>query len=255
MPKKRRKPPIAPKKSPTTQKAKPPEQRAVMMGHELFREWQPRWQNFLAHFPIWWESFPSHQPVYWLPEFVVKELARANIKDSEHRGRPALFTLEQAEAENAFRECCVGFGASVVGVWEGVPVHFEPLTPPTATGISDELMRLAGWDQLTPIQSQRANLGELQSKALGIVHQQLAYAGWVTVRDDYQNDKRCLYTQWEKLDFPISWPLLSNTADQEPIATLRKEIDKLHPLPDNVQSSLEHATKFMRKWDLCRLST
>ena len=255
MAKKRRKVSAAPKKTRSTQKANSPKQQSAMTASGLFRGWQTRWQNFLAHYPNWWKSTPSHEPVYWLPEFVVMELTRETIKDREHRGHTAVITSEEAQAENAFRECCGGFGASVVGVWEGIPVRYELLGPSCSTHISDELIQLAGWDQSKSKNALDSELGKLQLKTTGDAHQRLAYAGKLTIRDEYQKEKLSLYAQWRKLNSQIDWPLLANTADREAVAMLRKEIDTNRTLPDNAQSFLEQATTFMRKWDLYGMAT
>ena len=227
------------------------------MAAGVFRDWQPRWQDFLSQFPEWRGSTPSDQPVYWVPEVVVSALAAPTpyAMASARRTPAALINPAEAKAENAFRDCCVGYGGSVVGVWANSPVIFQPLSAAPLPVVSKDLMRSLGWDRYARVDALAADLAALQSNAIGVVHQQLAYAGYLITSDKYQHDKRVLFEQWQHLDSPVSWPLLANTADKNAVAVLTAKTGNGRHLSAKLHSFLENATTFMRKWSLCRLST
>src|SRR5947209_8710069 len=102
--------------------ASPGERRMMTNIWGEAREWQNRWQGFLARHGTWWNSQAQREPVYGLPEPVVDELAgTVTSVSTEHRSRRAALTPEEASAEHGFRECCLGYSPSAVGVWDNPP--------------------------------------------------------------------------------------------------------------------------------------
>jgi hypothetical protein len=228
----------------------------VLIFQGQVRPWRARWESFLADHSEWWGRAPHPDPVYWLPEQVVDRLARTVTSEGKaHRDRPALLTPAEANAEHAFRKCCLSFGGSVVGVWEGTPVSYEPLARLPSVTVSEEQIREMGWDRFGTGASLRDRLETVQRKAEGARHQQIAFAGWLTFLRPYQEDKERLTAQWANLGVALPWPLLANTADREPTPVLRAEIDPGRILPAEASDFLEAATRFMRKWKLARMAT
>jgi hypothetical protein len=116
-------------------------------------------------------------------------------------------------------------------------------------------MHEMGWDRVVAPKSFRAALATTLCKADDARHQQLAFAGWLTCHRPYREEKDMLAVQWKNVSAPISWPLLANTADQEPMRITASEIASSDILPEQGVAFVEAATSFMRKWNLARLVT
>jgi hypothetical protein len=220
------------------------------------RVWQTHWQTLLAAHSTWWARTPQAEPVYWLPKPVVDQLSRkVPSTDKAHRGHPALLDPSEAAAENAFRECCLRYSPSVVGVWHGCPVIYEPLASSSPITISEEQRRDLGWADFGSLQALNAGAEAVQRKAEVARHEQLAFAGWLTFNRSYQKEKNDLATRCANLGISLPWPLLANTADQEPIPMPSPKVRSCEPLPPQAAAFLEEFTKFSRKWYVNRLVT
>src|SRR5262245_33243496 len=84
------------------------------------RAWLPPLHEFAGRHWAWWERANSRGPVYKLPSEVIDALASSTEQvGSEHRGRAALISAEDAAAERAFAELCQRAAPNVLGSWNG----------------------------------------------------------------------------------------------------------------------------------------
>jgi hypothetical protein len=228
------------------------ERMMVLLSGGYIRGWHVRWETFLAAHAEWWARTPQAKPVYWLPKPVVDQLEHeVEGTGREHPGRPAPLTCAEAAAENAFRECCRSFSPSVVGVWDGCPVSYDPLVASSPITISEKQWRWLGWDAVGSYQRMSAALEAVQGKAEVVRHEQLAFAGWLTFNRSYQKEKKDLATRCANLGLSLLLPLLVNPADQAPSPA----VASCEPLPAREAAFLEEFTEFRRKWYLNRLVT
>jgi hypothetical protein len=220
------------------------------------REWERQRDAFLEAHEAWRPWLAAVEPVYWLAEEIVKELA-APTADPGPKARPLapMITREEAKSERAFRSCCLEFSPSVVGVWRGSPIRYEPIVPPTASPLAGRLAVELGWDEFIKPDALAAALDAVTEKADGVRHQQLAYVGWLTFRPAYRDGLRDLRARHDALRVKPPWPLTASTADRRPTPAPDRVVKSPHRLPPETAAFLDAATEFMRRWGLAALAT
>src|SRR5262249_23969310 len=107
-----------------------------------------RWAHLLTRNQAGWDRVGRDAPVYALPEAARNALtASARAVSGRHRRKKPLLTEAEAAAEKAFLTLCREYAADVVGVWDGCPVHYPPLDPPSPPVLSPALFQRLGWGQ------------------------------------------------------------------------------------------------------------
>jgi hypothetical protein len=180
------------------------------------REWEDVWNRFLGMHRTWWHRYQDAGPAYLLPAQVLRRLQSASSGDAIHHTRPAVISLEDASAENAFRETCRQYSSDTTGVWDGRPISFGLLSPPLpALAIAPELLET--WNRNGAshamvervLQSAAPQCSQVQRRLLG-------FAGYLNCNKQYQSEKRMLQDRWSRLREPPTFPFLANTHDQPP---------------------------------------
>jgi hypothetical protein len=222
------------------------------------REWSACWETFLAAHAAWWSPLEGGGPVYTLPEEVVDALSEFDeVRDGRHRARKRVLSEDEAEAEHAFRSACEGFAPDVVGVWGGRPVHYPPFARPVRPPVSPDLLKQMQWDQSLRPGAVGPALEAAARELDRMRHQQLGYAGALTLNEDcqdYRTERAALKQRWEALPVPLPWPLRANTHDQEPRAA-EPGGGQAQKLPDEVSRFLDDLGQFLRKWQLTQLAS
>jgi hypothetical protein len=169
------------------------------------------------------------------------------------RGWAPLLDPAEAEAEKAFGALCSDYAPDVVGVWGDRPIHYPPLVKLPVPLIGEQLVRELRWDQFLPAADIQRQLQEAAQAEAAIIHQQVAFAGWLTGNEDYQREKVDLNRRWVTLDALPALPFFANTHDQQPIAV--GAVDAAQALPPEVAGFLDDVGRFLRKWQVAQLIT
>jgi hypothetical protein len=170
------------------------------------------------------------------------------------RARASLLEPAEAAADAAFWRVCRDYAPDVVGVWSGRPIHYPLSAERTQVPrITDQLAKELNWDQgLSPADLDR-QLQELDQAAAAMVHQQVAYAGWLTLNKDYQREKQTLFHRWLTLASGLTLPFFANTHDREPVCVA--VVDPGAVLPADDAAFIDDMGKFLRRWQVATLAT
>lgn len=213
--------------------------------------WSVAWQQFINGHRDWWQRY-GQEPVYTLPEPVIVHLRGLRlIKDGPSRQiKPALISDKDASAENAFRTTCEHYGASTIGVWNEVPIRYDPLFPPPPS--PGDLLAQLNWEGFGPIAIQQVQ--DLQQRSASVQHRLLGYVGYITFNRGYQAEKEALRDRWLSLGNCLPFPLVA--ANYPPASVpLTEEASSAHRPSTAISSFVQDIRAFLGKWQLRQLET
>jgi hypothetical protein len=216
-------------------------------------EWHRRWQAFqtAGRNRVSWVD--DEQPCYWLPKDVINILARRTpVSGPSTRERKPIITEEEAKVEHTFRDLCQTFSTSMVGVWQGEPVHYTPLLPLhiTATALGQ-----LGVVEQTNVDKILAAVAAQSEEVEEERRQQLAYAGKLTFDPQYRRERDDLRTIWETLDPKPQFPLGLSPSEQKIPLPAQGSQGSQSEQTDDAVAFRDRTTHFLRRWELSSLAT
>jgi len=220
-----------------------------------FRDWSQIWSQFLKRHESWWNRRVDQpqEPVYTLPKFVVTALSAESKKIGNNRATKRLLSATDEQAENSFRKSCESFLKDTVGVWRDQPVRYPYLFDVEPNlGVDDKQIRMLMEQGLTEQQIQDS-LRKLEPKGVGIRHQLLGYAGFLTFNRQFIEERTVLQKSWQGLppDSVRTQTSASLLASPVPVQLL----PGFEQLSEDHQSFCALLSELVTKWGLCGFAT
>jgi hypothetical protein len=221
------------------------------------RLWAGVWKAFVKEFGGWWDRVGGDGPVYALPSEIIESLAKGTgPSDSDHRASKPLITMKDAWAERAFLRVCKGFQSVTVGVWDGEPIAYPLLAEPAVPPLPPDWLISASWLAESMSLPEAKLLLEKAYREMGPHHQQmLGYVGWLTLNEQYRDERSAIRARWASLPDRPSLPIDANVADRPPEPVVSIGPDHGRVLGDELARFLTDFGQFTRKWRINRMIT